>query len=266
MHCDFDNLITIAKCFCKAIRILQSNTQVWGAGPPSCVFFWFFFLRGVLCSPLPPPKHNTDYLVLYQKWNDGEYLQQLHFVLKAKARLPFATASALTIQPALAICGWRGNRREEEGRKKKSQQKPHYCRPDGNIPHDQTNQSPRWGAGAAQPWSNTPFHSLSGTNTWSPINGTPRTWGGSLEPYWSMPDDFIITHHFIHWRIRTSILITFPGTCHVAHINRALGELRLPSCCSPSRAGEEEATWSWELLLQTKINGNIAPLAEINCV
>lgn len=33
--------------------------------------------------------------------------------------------------------------------------------------------------GGTQVWhsraSNTPFHSLSGTNTWSPINGTPRT-------------------------------------------------------------------------------------------
>lgn len=51
----------------------------------------------------------------------------------------------------------------------------HYCGPDGNIPHDQTNQSPWWNAGVTQPCSNTPFHSLSGTNTWSPINGTPRT-------------------------------------------------------------------------------------------
>lgn len=53
--------------------------------------------------------------------------------------------------------------------------KTHYCGPDGNIPHDQTNQSPWWDAGVTQPCSNTPFHSLSGTNTWSPINGTPRT-------------------------------------------------------------------------------------------
>lgn len=259
MHCYFDNLITIAKCFCKALRILQSNAQVWGAGPSSV----FCSSVGVLCSP---PKHNTDYLVFYQNRKEREDSQQLHFVLKAKARLPFATACS-NYPPALAVCGWRGNRREEEGRKKKkANKKPHYCRPDGNIPHDQTNQSPRWGAGAAQPWSNTPFHSLSGTNTWSPINGTPRTWGGSLEPYWSMPDDFIITHHFIHWRIRTSILITFPGTRHVAHINRAPGELRLPSCCSPSRAGEEEATWSWELLPQTGISRSPAPLAEISGV
>lgn len=53
--------------------------------------------------------------------------------------------------------------------------KMHYCEPDGNIPHDQTNQSPWWDAGVTQPCSNTPFHSLSGTNTWSPINGTLRT-------------------------------------------------------------------------------------------
>lgn len=53
--------------------------------------------------------------------------------------------------------------------------KMHYCGPDGNIPHDQTNQSPWWDAGVTQPCSNTPFHSLSDTNTWSPINGTPRT-------------------------------------------------------------------------------------------
>lgn len=53
--------------------------------------------------------------------------------------------------------------------------KMHYCGPDGNIPHDQTNQSPWEDAGVTQPCSNTPFHSLSGTNTWSPINGTPRT-------------------------------------------------------------------------------------------
>lgn len=55
------------------------------------------------------------------------------------------------------------------------EKKMHYCKPDGNIPHDQTNQSPWWDAGVTQPRSNTPFHSLSGTNTWSPINGTPRT-------------------------------------------------------------------------------------------
>lgn len=56
-----------------------------------------------------------------------------------------------------------------------TRKKMHYCGPDGNIPHDQTNQSPWWDAGVTQPCSNTPFHSLSGTNTWSPINGTPRT-------------------------------------------------------------------------------------------
>lgn len=53
--------------------------------------------------------------------------------------------------------------------------KMYYCKPDGSIPHDQTNQSPCWDAGVTQPCSNTPFHSLSGTNTWSPINGTLRT-------------------------------------------------------------------------------------------
>lgn len=47
MHCYFDNLITIAKCFCKALRILQSNAQVWGAGPSSV----FCSSVGVLCSP-----------------------------------------------------------------------------------------------------------------------------------------------------------------------------------------------------------------------
>lgn len=55
------------------------------------------------------------------------------------------------------------------------EKKMHYCGPDGNIPHDQTNQSPWWDAGVTQPCSNTPFHSLSGANTWSPINGTLRT-------------------------------------------------------------------------------------------
>lgn len=116
MHCYFDNLITIAKCFCKALRILQSNAQVWGAGPSSV----FCSSVGVLCSP---PKHNTDYLVFYQNWKEREDSQQLHFVLKAKARLPFATACS-NYPPALAVCRWRGNRREEEGRKKKkSQQK-----------------------------------------------------------------------------------------------------------------------------------------------
>lgn len=140
----------------------------------------------------------------------------------------------LQLLPVLAICRWRGNRREEGRKKKNVNKKPHYCRPDGNIPHDQTNQSPRWGAGAAQPWSNTPFHSLSGTNTWSPINGTPRTWGGSPEPYWSMPDDFIITHHFIHWRIRTRILITFPESRHAVHINSAecCAAACLPAACT----------------------------------
>ena len=113
---------------------------------------------------------------------------------------------AVTIQPALAI-----HRLKKKKKKPHTHKKTHYCRPDGNIPHDQTNQSPRQGAGATQPCSNTPFHSLSGTNTWPPINGTPRTSEGadSLESYWSMPDDFIITHHFIHQRIQTSILITF---------------------------------------------------------
>lgn len=73
----------------------------------------------------------------------------------------------------------------------------HYYRPDGNIPHDQTNQSPWWDAGATQPCSNTPFHSLSATNTWSPINGTPRAGergSGSALAHRFMPDDFIITH------------------------------------------------------------------------
>lgn len=56
-----------------------------------------------------------------------------------------------------------------------NEKKMHYCGPDGNIPHDQTNQSLWWDAGVTQPCSNTPFHSLSGTNTWSPINGTLRT-------------------------------------------------------------------------------------------
>lgn len=69
----------------------------------------------------------------------------------------------------------------------------HYCRPDGNIPHDQTNQSPWWDAGAPQPCSNTPFHSLSATNTWSPINGPLRMRASPL-PHWFMADDFIITH------------------------------------------------------------------------
>lgn len=86
----------------------------------------------------------------------------------------------------------------------KGEKETHYCRPDGNIPHDQTNQSPWWDAGAPQPCSNTPFHSLSATNTWSPINDPPRTCTSPL-PHWFMADDFIITHpslsllpHFSH--------------------------------------------------------------------
>lgn len=74
--------------------------------------------------------------------------------------LPFLRAQRFSCQRLLSTNG---------------KKKMHYCRPDGNIPHDQTNQSPRWDAGVTQPCSNTPFHSLSGTNTWSPINGTPRT-------------------------------------------------------------------------------------------
>lgn len=77
--------------------------------------------------------------------------------------------------------------------------KTHYCGPDGNIPHDQTNQSPWWDAGVTQPCSNTPFHSLSGTNTWSPINGTPRT----------REDDCFTTAFLVHgWWLHnhTSIL------------------------------------------------------------
>lgn len=260
MHCYFDNLITIAKCFCKALRILQSNAQVWGAGPSSV----FCSSVGVLCSP-PPSTTQTIWSFTRTEKNVRTRSNSTLFWRQRLGCL--SRLLALTIhQRSLFVDEGEIGEKRKEGKKKKANKKPHYCRPDGNIPHDQTNQSPRWGAGAAQPWSNTPFHSLSGTNTWSPINGTPRTWGGSLEPYWSMPDDFIITHHFIHWRIRTSILITFPGTRHVAHINRAPGELRLPSCCSPSRAGEEEATWSWELLPQTGISRSPAPLAEISGV
>lgn len=81
----------------------------------------------------------------------------------------------------------------ESERERKRQREMHYCRPDGNIPHDQTNQSPWWDAGAPQPCSNTPFHSLSATNTWSPINGPLRT-GASPQPHRFMADDFIITH------------------------------------------------------------------------
>lgn len=90
----------------------------------------------------------------------------------------------------------------------------HYWRPDGDIPHDQTNQSPLRGTGATQPCSSTPFHSLPDTNTWSPINGALRSsrGGGSLESCWSMPADFTIPHHFIHWRIQTSTLITSTGS------------------------------------------------------
>lgn len=77
--------------------------------------------------------------------------------------LAFAFSRRPTILPLVPVIHeWRGG-------------KTHYCGPDGNIPHDQTNQSPWWDAGVTQPCSNTPFHSLSGTNTWSPINGTPRT-------------------------------------------------------------------------------------------
>ncbi|KAK9972026.1 hypothetical protein ABG768_025360, partial [Culter alburnus] len=46
---------------------------------------------------------------------------------------------------------------------------------------------------APQPCSNTPFHSLSATNTWSPINGPLRMRASPL-PHWFMADDFIITH------------------------------------------------------------------------
>lgn len=78
-------------------------------------------------------------------------------------------------------------------RRQEREREMHYCRPDGNIPHDQTNQSPWWDAGAPQPCSNTPFHSLSAANTWSPINGPLRTRASPL-PHRFMADDFIITH------------------------------------------------------------------------
>ncbi len=69
----------------------------------------------------------------------------------------------------------------------------HYCRPDGNIPHDQTNQSPWWDAGAPQPCSNTPFHSLSAT-THGHQSMAPLRTNASPLPYRFMADDFIITH------------------------------------------------------------------------
>lgn len=203
MHCYLGNLITIAERFCKISKksavIPRCRGSVVASRPSSSLCF----LGKLLMIPLRLP----DLWVGLRA-----ALAAAPLCSQGKAERGLLRLPAPTPQPALAACGWRGNGREEEGRKKKTlTKKTHYCRPDGNIPHDQTNQSPRWGAGATQPCSNTPFHSLSGTNTWSPINGTPRTWGGgSLEPYWSMPDDFIITHHFIHWRIQTSILITFP--------------------------------------------------------
>lgn len=87
-----------------------------------------------------------------------------------------------------------------------------YCGPDGNIPHDQTNQSPWWDAGVTQPCSNTPFHSLSATNTWSPINGPLRTHEEGCFSTASvfMADDFIITHPFSQRRKAMSSLITSP--------------------------------------------------------
>lgn len=208
MHCYLGNLITIAERFCKISKKSAVTCRFWGLVVVSRPSSSLFFFRKAAHDPPPP-----DYLISEQEWEQCLLrLQQLHFVLKAKPSSAFC--DCLLWLPSqhsrLADEGEMGEKRKE-GKKKTLTKKTHYCRPDGNIPHDQTNQSPRWGAGATQPCSNTPFHSLSGTNTWSPINGTPRTWGGgSLEPYWSMPDDFIITHHFIHWRIQTSILITFP--------------------------------------------------------
>lgn len=179
----------------------------FGCCIPSLLQFVFFF-RKAAHDPPPP-----DYLISSRNESSACCACSSSTLFSRQSRaLPFATACSDS--PASTRGLRMKGKWERRGRKEKKKtltKKTHYCRPDGNIPHDQTNQSPRWGAGATQPCSNTPFHSLSGTNTWSPINGTPRTWGGgSLEPYWSMPDDFIITHHFIHWRIQTSILITFP--------------------------------------------------------
>lgn len=206
MHCYLGNLITIAARFCTISTKSAATRRFWGSVAISHPSSSLVFFRKAAHDPLP------DYLISEQDWE--QCLKQPHFVHRAK--LSAAFRDCLLWLPSqhsrLADEGEMGEKRKEGKKKKKTlTKKTHYCRPDGNIPHDQTNQSPRWGAGATQPCSNTPFHSLSGTNTWSPINGTPRTWGGgSLEPYWSMPDDFIITHHFIHWRIQTSILITFP--------------------------------------------------------
>lgn len=54
-----------------------------------------------------------------------------------------------------------------------------------------------------------------------------------------MPDDFIITHHFIHWRIRTRILITFPESRHAVHINSA--ERCAAACLPPAPGGQQPA-------------------------
>lgn len=203
MHCYLGNLITIAECFCKISKKSAVTRRFWGLVVISHPSSSSFFLEKLLVVP-------SQTIWTLSRTESSAWSSPTLFTRRSRA-LSFATAcsDSLASTRGLRMKGkW-----ERRGRKEKKTltKKTHYCRPDGNIPHDQTNQSPRWGAGATQPCSNTPFHSLSGTNTWSPINGTPRTWGGgSLEPYWSMPDDFIITHHFIHWRIQTSILITFP--------------------------------------------------------
>lgn len=203
MHCYLGNLITIAECFCKISKKSAVTRRFWGSVVVSCPSSSSYFLGELLMIPLS----------LSDLWA-GLRAALAAAPLCSRGKAERCLCHCLLRVPSqhsrLAHEGEMGEKRKE-GKKKTLTKKTHYCRPDGNIPHDQTNQSPRWGAGATQPCSNTPFHSLSGTNTWSPINGTPRTWGGgSLEPYWSMPDDFIITHHFIHWRIQTSILITFP--------------------------------------------------------
>lgn len=126
MHCYFGNLITILQCLCKATRIVRSSTGLGGWGPLSffaffCRLFWGgFFLFPCLFVSLSQAQDDISGLLAEMRGARG--LAAAPLCSKGKGSAAFCDR-LLQLLPALAICRWRGNRREEEGRKKKCQQK-----------------------------------------------------------------------------------------------------------------------------------------------
>lgn len=116
MHCYFDNLITIAKCFCKALRILQSNAQVWGAGPSSV----FCSSVGVLCTP--QAQHRLSGLLPELKKNARTCSNSTLFWRQRLGCLSRLLALTTHQRSLFADEGEIGEKRKE-GKKKKRQQK-----------------------------------------------------------------------------------------------------------------------------------------------